>query len=143
MFSKFAYQSNSAAEESKGNDSDDETIPTTRKRARDEDLSDYDDGWSTDEYVAESAPSSCRKIHKHGGKRNTVTYEQKTHCSDEAVVAEFLKQTRCGCDQHCLRKLANLEDAKGKEVVLQIRRQRFAGIFFTNPHLPTERVRDT
>ena len=63
---------------------------------------------------------------KKGGKRNTVSYEMKTHCVDDAVVAEFLAEKRCRCSRGCIAKLAELGET-GVELVMQLRRQRFAG----------------
>ena len=57
--------------------------------------------------------------------RNT-TYASKTKVADRDVVKDFLAQADCGCDKQCIKSLHTLNEEGAVDVVLNLRKQRFA-----------------
>lgn len=57
--------------------------------------------------------------------RNT-TYASKQKCADRDAVKEFLAHGDCGCDAKCIKVLQRLQDDGALDVVLTLRKQRFA-----------------
>ena len=65
------------------------------------------------------------KKDKRGGPRKILTWQEKLTLTDRAVVAQFLCDTACGCDNDCLFKLLNIGE-QGVQVVVDLRDDRFA-----------------
>ena len=57
--------------------------------------------------------------------RNT-TYASKRTVADRDVVKAFLAQADCGCDKQCIKSLHALSEEGAVDVVLNLRKQRFA-----------------
>lgn len=57
--------------------------------------------------------------------RNT-TYASKQKVADRDVVKDFLAQADCGCDKQCIKSLKALNEEGAVDVVLNLRKQRFA-----------------
>ena len=57
--------------------------------------------------------------------RNT-TYASKTKVADRDVVKDFLAHADCGCDKQCIKSLHALNEEGAVDVVLNLRKQRFA-----------------